>query len=54
MSKEEATIWTITDDCYWYNHGEEKRKNHWIVVKNKRGRRKRLRAGSKIIIIKTN
>ena len=52
MKKEE--IWTITEECYWYNRGEEKRQNHWIVVKNKKGKKKQLRAGSKIIIIKSS
>lgn len=50
--KTEIDIWTITNKCYWYNHGEEKRNNHWIVVKNKKGKRKQLKAGSKIIILK--
>lgn len=50
--KKELDIWTITDECYWFNHGEKKRNNHWVVVKNKKGRRKRLRSRSKIIIYK--
>lgn len=50
--KRELDIWTITSECFWYNHGEAKRNNHWIVVKNQKGKRKRLRSGSKIIILK--
>ncbi len=50
--KKEIDIWTITDECYWYNRDEIKRKNHWIVIKNKKGKKKQLRAGSQIIIFK--
>lgn len=45
--------WIITDECYWYKHTAKQRSNHWILLKNKKtGKKKQLRAGSEIIILK--
>ena len=54
LQKIMSNVWLITDYCYWHGHTGKQRKEHWIVVKNKKTRKeKRLKNGSEIIIVKS-